>query len=45
MMGVRAGGIQHDLPVDVSRPRDRRDARLAVLKNDVLTALQAAHVI
>lgn len=45
MMGVRAGGIQHDLPVDVSRPRDRRDARLAVHKNDVLTALQAAHVI
>ncbi|MFK0383506.1 ABC transporter ATP-binding protein [Agrobacterium sp. NPDC090273] len=45
MMGARDGGIQHDLAVDVARPRDRRAARLAELKSDVLTALQAAHVI
>lgn len=45
MMGARDGGIQHDLAVDLSRPRDRRAARLAELKSEVLTALQAAHVI
>lgn len=45
MMGAGDGGIQHDLSVDVARPRDRRAARLAELKSDVLTALQAAHVI
>lgn len=45
MMGASDGGIQHDLSVDVTRPRDRRAARLAELKSDVLTALQAAHVI
>ncbi|MBW6424221.1 ABC transporter ATP-binding protein [Rhizobium sp. XQZ8] len=45
MMGARDGGIQHDLMVDVPRPRDRRAPRLAELKNEVLTALQAAHVI
>ncbi|MEB2847472.1 ABC transporter ATP-binding protein [Endobacterium cereale] len=45
MMGAGDGGIQHDLSVDVPRPRDRRAARLAELKSDVLTALQAAHVI
>lgn len=45
MMGARDGGIQQDLSVDLARPRDRRAARLAELKSDVLTALQAAHVI
>ncbi len=45
MMGARDGGIQQDLSVDLARPRDRRAARLAALKSDVLTALQAAHVI
>ena len=45
MMGARDGGIQHDFSVDLARPRDRRAARLAELKSDVLTALQAAHVI
>lgn len=45
MMGAGDGGIQHDLAVNVSRPRDRRSTRLAELKSEVLTALQAAHVI
>ena len=45
MMGARDGGIQHDFAVDVPRPRDRRALRLAELKSEVLTALQAAHVI
>jgi sulfonate transport system ATP-binding protein len=45
MMGARDGGIQHDLRVDVPRPRDRRSPRLAELKSDILTALQAAHII
>lgn len=45
MMGARDGGIQHDISVDLARPRDRRATRLAELKSDVLTALQAAHVI
>ena len=45
MMGAHDGRIQEEIEVDVPRPRDRRSPRLAILKNDVLTALHKAHVI
>lgn len=45
MMGAREGGLQRQIVVDEPRPRDRRAQRLADLKSEVLTSLQAAHLI
>ena len=45
MMGAQDGRIQQQIEVDVPRPRDRRSPHLASLKNEVLTALQNAHII
>lgn len=45
VMGSRPGRIVHQLPVDLVKPRDRRDPLLASLKLQALTELQQAQVI
>lgn len=45
IMGARPGRIQRELTVDLPRPRDRRDRRLADLKGEILTSLHEAHAI
>jgi sulfonate transport system ATP-binding protein len=45
LMGVHPAGIRQTQTVEVPRPRDRRDPRLAMLKAEALSALYQAHEI
>jgi len=45
VMGSRPGSVVHEVAVEVTRPRDRRDPVLARLKAEALTELHQAHII